>query len=159
MVTGQWYTSTIDPLEMWLSQMHVSHPNSIFQMNLTVLEGGRVASVAIYGRRDTPPTVTSYDWVHIVAKDGRVLQKRSLMSGNGISVEKELNHRGDWYFGVLNDNEDVVTVRAVVDQLRHSGKSCPGDCNGQGRCQDGLCHCFPQYSGNDCSQSKLLLEF
>ena len=72
----------------------------------------------------------------------------------GISIGKELNHRGDWYFGVLNDNEDLITVRSVMDQKRNGGKPCPADCNGQGQCQDGVCQCYPQYSGLDCSQSK-----
>ena len=72
----------------------------------------------------------------------------------GISIGKELNHRGDWYFGVLNDNEDLITVRSVMDQKRNGGKPCPANCNGQGQCQDGVCQCYPQYSGLDCSQSK-----
>ena len=142
---------------MWLSQMHVAQPNTYFQMNLTIVNGGRVASIAIYGRHEAAPTITNYDWVHIVAKDGRVIEKRSLSSSTGgISLGKELNHRGDWYFGVLNDNEDLITVRSVMDQRRNGGKPCPSDCNGQGRCQDGLCQCYPQYSGLDCSQSKYL---
>ena len=154
---GQWYSASIEPLEMWLSQMHVAQPNTYFQMNLTIVNGGRVASIAIYGRHEAAPTITNYDWVHIVAKDGRVIEKRSLSSSTGgISLGKELNHRGDWYFGVLNDNEDLITVRSVMDQRRNGGKPCPSDCNGQGRCQDGLCQCYPQYSGLDCSQSKYL---
>ena len=73
----------IEPLEMWLSQMHVASPNTYFQMNLTIVNGGRVSSIAVYGRRETPPTVTNYDWVHIVAKDGRIIEKRSLSSSTG----------------------------------------------------------------------------
>ena len=121
-------------------------------MNLTVVNG-RVASVAVYGRREAMPTITNYDWVHIVARDGRVIQKRSA-DASGISINKALNHRGDWFFGVLNDNQDLITVRTVMDQQRHGGRSCPQDCNGQGRCLDGVCQCYPQYSGADCSQSK-----
>ena len=68
---------------MWLSQMHVAQPNTYFQMNLTIVNGGRVSSIAVYGRREAPPTVTNYDWVHIVAKDGRVIEKRSLSSSTG----------------------------------------------------------------------------
>lgn len=143
---------------MWLAQMHVSHPNTNLQMNLTVLNG-RVSSVAIYGRRDSAPSITNYDWVHIVAKDGRVIQKRSTNNAAGISLEKELSSRGDWYFAVLNDNQDQITLRAVLEQMRNGGKPCPGDCNGQGRCQDGVCKCFPQYSGLDCSQSKCHFQF
>ena len=86
--SGQWYTASIEPLEMWLSQMHVAQPNTYFQMNLTIVNGGRVSSIAVYGRREAPPTVTNYDWVHIVAKDGRVIEKRSLSSSTGKELLK-----------------------------------------------------------------------
>ena len=152
-VPGQWYTSSVDPLEMWLSQMHVAHANTNLQMNLTVVNG-HVASIAVYGRREAPPSITNYDWVHMVAKDGRVIIKRSSGGSTGLSLDKVLLHRGDWYFGVLNDNDDVISLRAVFDQQRNGGKPCPNDCNGQGRCQDGQCQCYQQYSGHDCSQSK-----
>ena len=61
---------------MWLSQMLV-------QINLTIVNGGRVVSIAVYGRREAPPIVTNYDWVHIGAKDGRVIEKRSLSNSTG----------------------------------------------------------------------------
>lgn len=60
---------------------------------------------------------------------------------------------GEWYLGVLNDGDETCTVRAVVGQKRH-GKVCVNDCNGHGTCDDGVCRCFPQFSGPDCSQSK-----
>lgn len=154
-IPGQWYTSSIAPMEMWTSQMNVPHSNTHLVMNLTVLNSGRVASIAIYGKSEGIPSVTNYDWVHIVAKDGKVLKRET--GGVGLSLSKELNQRGTWYFGVLNDNEDLISVRTVMDQVRNGGKSCPADCNGQGRCQDGVCMCFPQYTGTDCSQSKRLM--
>ena len=182
MIAGQWYTSSIgksddvfyvkliaskkfttifwaifsEPMEMWFSKLSISSPNTNFQMNLTVLNG-QVASLAIYGRREAVPSITNYDWVHMVARDGRIV-KRGTSGGSesGITVEKRLNYRGTWYFGVLNDNTDLITVRSVVGQQRNGGKPCPGECNGQGRCEDGVCQCYPQFSGHDCSQSKLL---
>jgi len=152
-IAGQWYTSSIEPMEMWFSKLSISSPNTNFQMNLTVLNG-QVASLAIYGRREAVPSITNYDWVHMVARDGRIV-KRGTGGGSesGITVEKRLNYRGTWYFGVLNDNTDLITVRSVVGQQRNGGKPCPGECNGQGRCEDGVCQCYPQFSGHDCSQS------
>ena len=106
---------------------------------------------AVYGRREALPSITNYDWVHMVAKDGRIVKRAS---ESGITVDKLLDYRGTWYFGVLNDNNDLITVRSVLGQQRNGGKPCPGECNGQGRCEDGVCQCYPQFSGHDCSQSK-----
>ena len=150
-IAGQWYTASIQPLEMWYSTLPIAYPNTNFQMNLTVLNG-HLASVAIYGRREAMPTITNFDWVHMVAKDGRVVKRAA--SEAGITVDKLLDYRGTWYFGVLNDNNDIITVRSVMGQQRNGGKPCPGECNGQGRCEDGVCQCYPQFSGQDCSQSK-----
>ena len=57
--------------------------NAYFQMNLTIVNDDRVVSIAVYGRREAPPIVTNYDWVHIGAKDGRVIEKRSLSNSTG----------------------------------------------------------------------------
>lgn len=156
-VNGQWYTASIEPLQMWLARLEVAKSNTNFQMNVTVVNG-QVASVAIYGRKEAPPSVTNFDWVHMVAKDGKIVQKRSSAAPGGVSVDK-LVERGDWFIGVLNDNDEPITVRAVMGQSSNGGKPCPGDCNGQGRCQDGVCACYPQFSGHDCSQSKCYYYF
>ena len=61
-------------MEMWFSKLSISSPNTNFQMNLTVLNG-QVASLAIYGRREAVPSITNYDWVHMVARDGRIVKR------------------------------------------------------------------------------------
>ena len=96
---------------MWLSQMHVAQPNTYFQMNLTIVNGGRVSSIAVYGRREAPPTVTNYDWVHIVAKDGRVIEKRSLSSSTGEAFHKS------WHDVTLKDNLNVTNSKIVASIL------------------------------------------
>ena len=30
------------------------------------------SNVAIYGRRSEPPTITNYDWVHMITEDGDI---------------------------------------------------------------------------------------
>ena len=90
-------------------------------MNLTFLEersssslrhrrGGGASSLAVYGRRGAPPSVTRYDWAHIVSEDGserRYVAKRSVGASDGLSlvtIERSLS-RGDWFIAVLNDDE------------------------------------------------------
>ncbi len=122
-------------------------------MNLTVVNSA-ASNLAVYGRTEAAPTITNHDWSHMVGSRGRIVSKRSATASGGVvSISKVLS-RGDWYIGILNDNDNVVTVRSVVGQNPHGGRDCPADCNGNGRCEDGLCHCHPQYSGHDCSQSK-----
>ena len=96
-----------------------------FQMNLTFLEegggsslrhrsgrrGASSSSLAVYGRRGAPPSVTRYDWAHIVSEDGaerRYVAKRSTAGASDavalVTIERSLS-RGDWFIAVLNDDE------------------------------------------------------
>ena len=46
-----------------------SHDSSLYQLNLTFV-GPPTTSVAVYGRRGSAPTVTNYDWAHMVSESG-----------------------------------------------------------------------------------------
>ncbi len=171
-VPGQWYTATVEPMSFWRSRLDVSRNKALYQVNVTFV-GPPTASVAVYGRLGAPPTVTNYDWAHIVSEAGneKRLRKRSSGGyGDGmVSVERPLS-RGDWFIGVLNDNEaETRTLRAVVGEkrllvdprqhLRNSASGsglCPNDCSGNGECgPDGTCRCEARFAGKDCSESKL----
>lgn len=38
--------------------------------------------------------------------------------------------------------------------IKPDPSQCPNDCNDQGRCVDGKCVCYPEFSGSDCSESE-----
>ena len=81
MIPGQWYTIRVEPMRFWRSKLAVRQP-SHYQMNLTIVSSdgsSRPSSLAVYGREGQAPTVTSYDWVHMVGDNGDVktLVKRS----------------------------------------------------------------------------------
>ena len=55
--------------------------------------GPPTTSVAVYGRRGSAPTVTNYDWAHMVSESGteRRMMKRAAADGAGlVSVETSL---------------------------------------------------------------------
>ena len=132
-------------------------------MNLTFVGpasgGGGGGSVAVYGRQDALPSVTNYDWVHMTREDGTTVVKRSAGSPT-VKVSKTLS-RGQWYIGILNDDPQPRTMRMMMGTMTKrggSGSACPKDCSGRGIChEDGTCRCFPQFSGEDCTESKTLL--
>ncbi len=176
-------------MSYWRARLPVSKPAANYQMNLTLIGGDgnerrrhrqRASSLAVYGRKGGVPSVTRYDWAHIVTDVGRQISyvnKRSVgdLDGSVITIDKAMS-RGDWFIAVLNDDEDgeARTVRAVVGENRRRvggggmttrrplnappSSSCPDDCGGRGECgKDGRCRCRPGFSGRDCSLSKWTL--
>ena len=70
-----------------------SHDSSLYQLNLTFV-GPPTTSVAVYGRRGSAPTVTNYDWAHMVGAGGterRMMKRAAAADGAGlVSVETSL---------------------------------------------------------------------
>ena len=92
-VPGQWYTARIEPMAFWRSRIAVNKPTAPYTMNLTFVDGPNGGSLAIYGKKGAIPSVTNYDWAHIVTENGetRRIGKRS-SSGHGgqITLERTL---------------------------------------------------------------------
>ena len=65
---------------------------------------------------------------------------------------------GSWFINVLNDGQVSFILRTIIGQ-KSNGKVCLKECNGQGTCDDGICQCFSQFSGEDCSQSKFFFTY
>ena len=88
----------------------------------------------------------------------QALVEVSSMSGGGalqaLYVANQKNHV------VVNLNAVPLKVTGVVGTVFYlsdeSKSSCPSNCNNQGNCIAGRCHCFPGYSGIDCSESKFM---
>ena len=40
-------------------------------------------------------------------------------------------------------------------KLENSNSNCASSCNGKGECVGGKCNCYPGFSGDDCSFSKI----
>ena len=95
-VLGEWFTASIEPMHFWRASLDIepkpSHGLPEYQMNLTFVDrSGAQATeppgsknVAVYGRMGQNPTITTYDWVHIVTETGE--QRRSV---NSIAWEEE----------------------------------------------------------------------
>ena len=67
-----------------------SHDSSLYQLNLTFV-GPPTTSVAVYGRRGSAPTVTNYDWAHMVSESGTERRMKRTADGAGlVSVETSL---------------------------------------------------------------------
>ena len=100
LIPGQWYTIQVEPMAFWRSRLAVLQP-SYYQMNLTVVsEDGvsRTKNLAIFGREGQSPTITNYDWVHMVTENGQaktidrsagsLSQSQSFSQANLVLVEK-----------------------------------------------------------------------
>ena len=65
--------------------------SSLYQLNLTFV-GPPTTSVAVYGRKGAAPTVTNYDWAHMVSESGTERRMKRGADGAGlVSVETSLS--------------------------------------------------------------------
>ena len=98
-------------MAFWRSRLAVRQ-QSYYQMNLTVVSAdgvSRTKNLAIYGREGQAPTVTNYDWVHMVTENGEAKtivkrsagtfsQSQSVSAANLVLVEKASNTLINLYF-------------------------------------------------------------
>ena len=168
-IPGQWYTARIEPMSFWRSQLAVNKPSAPYTMNLTFVEGQNGGSLAIYGKKGDVPSVTNYDWAHIVTGNGetRRISKRSSLGNSGqITLERTLTRwvskampafptsrkvcadlcvtsifRGEWFLAILNDNEaEPKTLRSVIDEsLKWDGGVIGPSSNGPASYDQGAC--------------------
>ena len=91
------------------------HDSSLYQLNLTFV-GPPTTSVAVYGRRGSAPTVTNYDWAHMVSESGTERRMKRTTDGAGlVSVETSLTR---WLSGAnlfdICSLMDLILVQYVA---------------------------------------------
>ncbi len=168
LIPGEYFTTQVDPLAIWRGSLRVDKPIALYRMNVTVRGPGGANNVAVYGKRGSPPSITDYDWAHIVNADGDTkrldaVSKRASESGGRFTMEQRLG-RGNWFIAILNDDaSNGRSLRGVILESKTAQSSssstpfsrqCPGGCRGRGKCIDGQCRCQSPFAGEDCSLSK-----
>ncbi|XP_061169950.1 teneurin-m-like isoform X6 [Saccostrea echinata] len=148
--------TTIPPLTLW--QTYFNQKDSKFvKFDFTIPSSARLA---IYGRRNFPPTIAQFDFYQVYdgstikdpsAQTMRNRYKRSLPDKQTALVQ--LMEKGKWYITIYNDRDqpqEIGVSRTTIDSM---GSSCESDCFGHGLCDNqGRCQCFNGYRGPYCSE-------
>uniref|UniRef100_A0A8C6NS06 Teneurin transmembrane protein 1 n=1 Tax=Nothobranchius furzeri TaxID=105023 RepID=A0A8C6NS06_NOTFU len=151
-------SQAIPPGLFWRFHMTVLHPTYI-KFNLSLSHN---ALLGVYGRRNIPPTHTQFDFVKLL--DGKALPrsltdpvsnakspKGLLLSGLQETGFIEYMDPGTWHLALYNDGrnlEQVLIHSTTIDSM----DGCSTDCNGNGECVAGHCHCFAGFLGPDCAK-------
>uniref|UniRef100_A0A8C6U495 Teneurin transmembrane protein 1 n=1 Tax=Neogobius melanostomus TaxID=47308 RepID=A0A8C6U495_9GOBI len=155
---GAHQSQAIPPGLFWRFHMTVHHPTYI-KFNLSLSHN---ALLGVYGRRNIPPTHTQFDFVKLL--DGKALPrsltdpvsaaktpKGLLLSGLQETGFIEYMDPGTWHLALYNDGrnlEQVLLHSTPIDSM----DGCSTDCNGNGECVAGHCHCFAGFLGPDCAK-------
>uniref|UniRef100_A0AAQ4P5B9 Teneurin transmembrane protein 1 n=1 Tax=Gasterosteus aculeatus aculeatus TaxID=481459 RepID=A0AAQ4P5B9_GASAC len=154
---GTQQSQAIPPGLFWRFHMNVHHPTYI-KFNLSLSHN---ALIGVYGRRNIPPTHTQFDFVKLL--DGKALPwsltdpvssakvpKGLLLSGLQETGFIEYMDPFTWHLALYNDGrnlEQVLLHSTPIDSM----DGCSTDCNGNGECVAGHCHCFAGFLGPDYS--------
>uniref|UniRef100_A0A8C4HPG2 Teneurin-2 n=1 Tax=Dicentrarchus labrax TaxID=13489 RepID=A0A8C4HPG2_DICLA len=154
---GTQQSQAIPPGLFWRFHMTVHHPTYI-KFNLSLSHN---ALLGVYGRRNIPPTHTQFDFVKLL--DGKALPRSltdpisTAKAPKGLLLSSlqetgfiEYMDPGTWHLAVYNDGrnlEQVLLHSTPIDSM----DGCSTDCNGNGECVAGHCHCFAGFLGPDYS--------
>uniref|UniRef100_A0A669PTC7 Teneurin-1 n=1 Tax=Phasianus colchicus TaxID=9054 RepID=A0A669PTC7_PHACC len=155
---GAQVMQTIPPGLFWRFQITIHHPVYL-KFNISLAKD---SLLGIYGRRNIPPTHTQFDFVKLM--DGKQLIKQEPKNSEEpqqaprnlilTSLQEtgfiEYMDQGAWHMAFYNDGKKVeqvfvLTTAIVLDD-------CSTNCNGNGECISGHCHCFPGFLGPDCAK-------
>ncbi|XP_076878792.1 teneurin-1-like isoform X2 [Brachyhypopomus gauderio] len=156
---GTQVVQAIPPGLFWRLHLAVHHPTYV-KFNLSL---SRDALLGVYGRRNIPPTHTQFDFVKLL--DGKQLIKQEAkVSENSGSVPRNLQlvslletgfieymDPGTWYLALYNDGkkmEQVLLLSTIIESM----DGCSSNCNGNGECVAGHCHCFAGFLGPTCEK-------
>uniref|UniRef100_A0A803W479 Teneurin-1 n=1 Tax=Ficedula albicollis TaxID=59894 RepID=A0A803W479_FICAL len=156
---GAQIMQTIPPGLFWRFQITIHHPVYL-KFNISLAKD---SLLGIYGRRNIPPTHTQFDFVKLM--DGKQLIKQEPKNSEEpqqaprnlilTSLQEtgfiEYMDQGAWHMAFYNDGkkvEQVFVLTAAIEIL----DDCSTNCNGNGECISGHCHCFPGFLGPDCAK-------
>nr|XP_006632818.2 PREDICTED: teneurin-1 isoform X1 [Lepisosteus oculatus]XP_015206937.1 PREDICTED: teneurin-1 isoform X1 [Lepisosteus oculatus]XP_015206938.1 PREDICTED: teneurin-1 isoform X1 [Lepisosteus oculatus] len=156
---GTQVMQTIPPGLFWRFHITVHHPTYV-KFNISLAKD---ALLGIYGRRNIPPTHTQFDFVklldgkQLIKQEAKVSEESSSSPRNLIltSLQEtgfiEYMDPGTWYLAFYNDGkkmEQVFVLTTVIETM----DGCSTNCNGNGECISGHCHCFTGFLGPDCAK-------
>ncbi|KAM4037016.1 teneurin-2 isoform 1-T1 [Anomaloglossus baeobatrachus] len=152
---GRRITQEVPAGVFWRSHIHVTQPQFL-KFNISL---GKDALFGVYIRRGLPPSHAQYDfmerldgkekWSVIEApRERRSIQ--TLVQNEAVFVQ--YLDVGIWHLAFYNDGKDkeIVSFNTVV---LDSVQDCPRNCDGNGECVSGVCHCFPGFHGSDCAKA------
>uniref|UniRef100_A0A3Q3W7D0 Uncharacterized protein n=1 Tax=Mola mola TaxID=94237 RepID=A0A3Q3W7D0_MOLML len=155
---GTQQNQVIPPGLFWRFHVTVHHPTYI-KFNLSLSHN---ALLGVYGRRNIPPTHTQFDFVKLL--DGKALPRSLADPVSNVKAPKglllsslqetgfiEYMDPGTWHLALYNDGrnlEQVLLHSTTIDSM----DGCSTDCNGNGECVAGHCHCFAGFLGPDCAK-------
>ncbi|KAL4648805.1 teneurin-1-like [Arapaima gigas] len=155
---GSQVMQTIPPGLFWRFHLTIHHPTYVkFNVSLA-----RDALLGIYGRRNIPPTHTQFDFVklldgtQLIKQEMKSMEESSSTSRNLIAAVQdtgfiEYMDPGTWYLAFYNDGKRMEKV-IVLSSVLETSDGCSTDCNGNGECVAGHCHCFSGFLGPDCAR-------
>uniref|UniRef100_A0A8C2UTF7 Teneurin-1 n=1 Tax=Chinchilla lanigera TaxID=34839 RepID=A0A8C2UTF7_CHILA len=156
---GAQVMQTIPPGLFWRFQITIHHPVYL-KFNISLAKD---SLLGIYGRRNIPPTHTQFDFVKLM--DGKQLVKQDSKGSDDsqhsprnlilTSLQEtgfiEYMDQGPWYMAFYNDGKKVEQVFVLTTAIEIMD-DCSTNCNGNGECISGHCHCFPGFLGPDCAR-------
>ncbi|XP_065412709.1 teneurin-1 isoform X5 [Chrysemys picta bellii] len=156
---GAQVMQTIPPGLFWRFQITIHHPMYL-KFNISLAKD---SLLGIYGRRNIPPTHTQFDFVKLM--DGKQLIKQEPRNSEEsqhaprnlilTTLQEtgfiEYMDQGAWHMAFYNDGKKMEQVFLLTTAIEIMD-DCSTNCNGNGECISGHCHCFPGFLGPDCAR-------
>uniref|UniRef100_A0A672V9V8 Teneurin-1 n=1 Tax=Strigops habroptila TaxID=2489341 RepID=A0A672V9V8_STRHB len=156
---GAQVMQTIPPGLFWRFQITIHHPMYL-KFNISLAKD---SLLGIYGRRNIPPTHTQFDFVklmdgkQLIKQEPKISEETQQAPRNLIltSLQEtgfiEYMDQGAWHMAFYNDGKKVEQVFVLTTAIEILD-DCSTNCNGNGECISGHCHCFPGFLGPDCAK-------